>query len=67
MNHRIGRPLILTALAALTSACVIDANGSDFDDVDAVRANAALAIEQCGQGNVGAVDTEGFTCKKAGE
>ena len=64
---RIGRPLFITALASLVSACIIDADGGDVDNVQAVRANADLALAQCGQGNVASVDTDGFTCKKAGE
>ena len=68
MTHRIGRPLILTALAALTSACVIDAaSDNDLDDAATVRANAALAAQECGQGRVKSVGLEGFACKEAGE
>ena len=67
MTHRLGRPLILTALAGLLSACVIDAASGEPDDAAAVRANAALAVEQCGQGRVASVDTEGFACKGPGE
>ena len=65
MTHRLRRPLFLTALAGLVSACAIDVS-RETDDVDAVRQNADLAVAQCGQGNVASVDADGFVCKGAG-
>lgn len=61
-THRLGRPMILTALTGLVSACAIDVSGDDMSDVEAVRANAALAMEQCGEGNVASVSTDGYKC-----
>ena len=62
------RPIMLAALASLAtlvSACAIDVSGDDMSDVEAVRANAALAIQQCGEGNVASVRTDGYECGAA--
>ena len=67
MTHRLGRPLMLTALAGLASACAIDMGSDGMSDAQAVRENARLAAEQCGQGRIASVDADGFACKASGE
>ena len=63
---RLARPLILAALAGL-AACAIDIGEDGVSDVEAVRTNAGLALQQCGEGRVASVDKDGFACKGAGE
>ena len=68
MTFRLGRPMILTALAGLASACAIDvSDDSHRDDADVVRMNAEEAVRQCGEGRVKSVGLDGFACKAAGE
>lgn len=59
------RALILCAALGL-SACVIDAD-RDLDGAEVVAANARLAADQCGEGQVKSVDEDGFACKTSGE
>ncbi|GLX85272.1 hypothetical protein tloyanaT_15240 [Thalassotalea loyana] len=44
-------------------AFVIFAVLDNFSDSHQVEANAKLAVEQCGEGNVKSVTTTSFTCK----